>query len=348
MYSAPSLEHASVVHTGSVNEIVEDPPTSKTQQERKVRFRDRTRYKRVYTRERLKPLQSQLWYSQEEIRGHERREQEISCGLAVAVAAAEEAVVVVVGSSSPDFASAASLYEEEGLIATKEDELCLFGLESIPQKKRKHQRIREYRRFIHSQGGGDRREERSREMLQLVSTEHVRSSALAAFERGLKQAQSVSELCHNDLLSGSISTSPCHVTGSCHQRTLSPLEAIVPNHRQLISNDHAAALSSSHPISMAEENARKETHTIHPSAAQGKGGGDDSSFLAWSDDPPSEEFSIGGDIKDYSKDNLDRHRLKQVRRAPEHPENMPPRKSPRRSSANERLGDEISNTDTVL
>jgi hypothetical protein len=309
--------------------------------DRKVRFRDRTRYKRVYTRERMKPLQSQLWFSQDEIRVHERREQAILAGL------------IIVPSAND--ASRTPMYEEEGLVATIEEELCLFGLESLQQKKRKHQRIRYYRRFVRTQGGGNSesseddvkdqhepREEMSLEMLQLVSAEHVRSSALAAFERGLAQARSVSELCNNDLMS----EMQAQVKPSAgHQRSLSPLEAILP--RSLTPNEYFAQ-AASHPPTVVEK-LGKESHTIHPSGLARAG---EDSVLPWTDDPPSDEFSLGGVIND-SKDNRSRQ-LKQTHPV-EHPMDTsphpPPRKTRRHStdradSASERPGDMA--TDEVL
>jgi hypothetical protein len=81
----------------------------------------------------------------------------------------------------------------------------------------------------------------SRNILELVSAEHVRSSALAAFERGLTQAHSVSEVCKNDLMSEiQAQVKP----SASHQRSLSPLEAILP--RSLTPNEYFAQ-ATSHP-----------------------------------------------------------------------------------------------------
>jgi hypothetical protein len=289
----------------------------------------------------MKPLRSQLWFSQDEIRVHERREQAILAGLII--------------TPSANDASGTPLYEEEGLVATKEEELCLFGLESLQQKKRKHQRIRDYRRFVRTQGGGNSetseddvkdqhepRKEMSREMSQLVSAEHVRSSALAAFERGLTQAHSVSEICNNDL----ISEMQVQVKQSArHQRSLSPLEAILP--RSLTPYEYAAQ-ATSHPPTMTEE-LGKESQIIYPSGLARAG---EDFVVPWTDDTPSGEFSLDCVIND-PKGNRSRQ-LKQTHLV-EHPMDTsphpPPRKTRRHStdradSASERLGGMA--TDEVL
>jgi hypothetical protein len=137
--SAPIAAITVGVNDG-ILKLPHDTHQKQKKDDRKVRFRDRTRYKRVYTRERMKPLQSQLWFSQDEIRVHERREQAILAGL------------IIVPSAND--ASGTPLYEEEVLVAMMEEELCLFGLKSLQQKKRKHQIIRDYRRFVRTQGVG--------------------------------------------------------------------------------------------------------------------------------------------------------------------------------------------------
>jgi hypothetical protein len=103
-----------------------------------------------------------------------------------------------------------------------------------------------------------------------------------------------------------------------------------------------------HPPTVTEE-LGKESHIIHPSGMARAG---EDSVVPWTGDPPSDEFSLGGVIKDY-KDNRSRQ-LKQTHPV-EHPMDTsphpPPRKARRHStdradSASKRPGEMA--TDDVL
>eukprot|EP00980_Cylindrotheca_fusiformis_P014117 scaffold3716_cov69-Cylindrotheca_fusiformis.AAC.2 len=321
-------------------EKAEKESTVENPRERRVQFFDRTRCRRVYTRERLRSLQSQLWYSTDEIRANERREQRIVAKL------------VPVAASTDEARSQVFRYEEEGLTATKEDDLCLFGLESMAEKKLKRQRIRDYRRrFLDSQGrmssikeeagasdeNQEETEERERHIAKLSRTEHVQSAALAAFQRGLKQAQSVSELCHGDLMAGmQMSGDRPAPPGQQHERPLLPLNALDPR-SSLTSYDISSSHAPSFSIS-ASEGVGKASNTItSSSASQAMGGGPSISTIG-------EKFSNDADEKVARS-------LKQSRPPPHGPSKSspkePPRKSPRRAGSKQKQ-EETDTNEVVL